>query len=112
MSVSENINYMGATSQLSGTNESAIYTVDTTDFSTTVAVTSITATAYDVSTTPGTPADVTSTVIPSGSPSAVAGTITLPAITALSIGTTYEIWVKFTFGSGNYTRYFEIVCSK
>lgn len=44
--------------------------------------------------------DVTSTVMPSGSPSVSTDTITLPALQSLTAGNEYRIEVKFTI-SGN-----------
>jgi hypothetical protein len=52
--------------------------------------------------------DVTSTVMPSGSPTAVGDVITLPALKSLTAGTTYRVEVRFTCGGNVFEAFFRV----
>jgi hypothetical protein len=50
--------------------------------------------------------DVTSTIFPAGSPSAVANLLSLPAMTALSAGETYVVSIVGSDGTNTIQRFF------
>ena len=55
-------------------------------------------------------ADVTSTVMPSGSHSVSGSVITLKPLTALTVDKTYQIKVKFTGGGNTFEPYGRVRC--
>ena len=79
-----------------GVDEEIVYTLTTTPWGS--SPTSISAKVYDV--TDGARTDVTSTVMPTNSPSAVGDVIALSPLKALTDGKAYRVEVKFTC-SGN-----------
>lgn len=83
--------------QPQGVHESIVYSLTTTPWGSTPS--SISVKVFSISTS-GVRTDVTSTVMPTGSASAVGDVISLPALTALTAGTLYRVEVKFTC-SGN-----------
>jgi hypothetical protein len=83
--------------QPQGVDESIIYTLTTTPWGSSPGTISVK--VYSIASS-GARTDVTSTVMPTGSASAVGDVITLPAMTALTAGTLYRVEVKFTC-SGN-----------
>jgi len=87
-------------------DETRVYTITTTNLVS--APTSPTAIVYDESVD----ADVTSTVMPSGSHSAAGDVITLKPLTSLTKGHSYRVEVKFTVGSNIFERYFRVGCIK
>ena len=87
-----------------GTDEIVAYTLTTTQWGSTptspvVKVYDITADAYT---------DVTTTVMPTGSPSVVGDIITLPALKLLTAGSKYRVEIKFVI-SGNTFEAFAVV---
>jgi len=54
--------------------------------------------------------DVTSTVMPTNSPSATLNIITLSPLRALTRGRTYRIKVSWVVGSSTYERFFRVKC--
>jgi hypothetical protein len=54
-------------------------------------------------------ADVTSTVMPAGSPSVAGDVITLPPMRALTANTTYRVEVKYVLAGNTLEDYFPIV---
>lgn len=56
-------------------------------------------------------ADVTSTIMPVGSPSVSSNVITLPKIKSLTADLTYRVEVKFTVGGNVVEAYFDIAAS-
>lgn len=54
--------------------------------------------------------DVTSTVMPTGSPSAAADVITLPSLTSLTLGSTYRVEVKFAAEGHTWESFFIVKC--
>lgn len=87
---------------LQGVDESIAYTLTTTQWGTSPGT--ISAKVYDI--TGGARTDVTSTVMPTNSPSAVGDIITLSALKLLTAEHAYRVEVKFTC-SGNI---FEAYC--
>lgn len=83
--------------QPQGADESIIYTLTTTPWGSSPG--SISVKVYSISSN-GTRTDVTATVMPAGSASAVGDVISLPALTGLTPNTLYRVEVKFTC-SGN-----------
>lgn len=55
-------------------------------------------------------ADVTSTVMPTGSPTVAGDVITLPTMKALTRGRTYRVEVRFTSGANVLEPYFRVLC--
>ena len=80
-----------------GADESIVYTLTTTPWGSSPGT--ISAKVFSIASS-GARTDVTATVMPSGSASAVGDVISLPAITGLTAGTLYRVEVKFTC-SGN-----------
>lgn len=83
--------------QVQGVDESIVYTLTTTPWGSSPG--SISVKVYTMSPS-GTRTDVTSTVMPTGSASAVGDVISLPALKLLTAGTLYRVEIKFTC-SGN-----------
>lgn len=83
--------------QFQGVDETIVYTLTTTPWGSSPGT--LSAKVYSIASS-GTRTDVTATVMPSGSPSAVGDVISLPALTALTNGVLYRVEVKFTC-SGN-----------
>lgn len=84
--------------QPQGIDESIVYTLTTTPWGSSPGTLSVK--VYLIDQITGARSDVTTTVMPAGSISAVGDVISLPALTALSVGEIYRIEVKFTC-SGN-----------
>jgi len=97
LEVTEGVRY-----QLTGTTK--IYTITTTNVISNP--TSPTATAYDESVN----ADVTSTIMPSGSNSVTGDVITLKPVTALTADHSYRVVVRWVVGSQTFGNYFRIKC--
>lgn len=57
-------------------------------------------------------ADVTSTVMPSGSPAVAGDVITLPLLQLLTAGRVYRVEVKFTSGGNTFEPYFEVLAQR
>jgi hypothetical protein len=91
--------------QYQGSDESIVYTLTTTPWGASPGT--LVAKVYSISTA-GAKTDVTLTVMPAGSPSAVGDVISLPPLTALTAGTLYRVEVKFTC-SGNIFEAFAYV---
>jgi len=85
-------------------NERIAYKLTTTNFESSPATPVVTAFDQDIAT------DVTTTVFPSNSPSAVADVITLDLLRALTAGHSYKICVKFTVGTNIHEPYFIVKC--
>lgn len=81
-----------------GMDESIVYSLTTTKWGS--SPTSVSVKVYSINPESGAATDVTSTVMPSGSASVSGDIISLPALTALSIGVKYRVEVNFTC-SGN-----------
>ena len=94
-----------------GADESWAYTITTTPWGSTP--TSISCAVYDITdgAAPITANDVTSTVMPTNSPSASGDVITLSPLKSLTAGHTYRVEVKFTI-SGNIAEPYFIVNAK
>lgn len=56
--------------------------------------------------------DVTTAVMPSGSPSIVGDVITLPILQALTAGKVYRVEVKFTSGGNTFEAYFNVLAER
>jgi hypothetical protein len=87
-----------------GEDESITYNLTTTPWGSSPSGTVVK--VYDI--TDGGETDVTSTIIPSGSPSESGDVITLPAVTAMTAGKKYRLDIKFTAG-GNTLEAFCII---
>jgi len=87
-----------------GTAERIAYAIDTSNVATSPS--SPSATAYDEQDE----TDVTTTVFPTGSPSASGNVITLTLLRELTIGHTYRIEVSFNSGANVYEFYFIVEC--
>lgn len=83
--------------QVQGCDESIVYTLTTTPWGSNPG--SLAVAVYEVGAN-GTRTDVTATVMPSGSASAVGDVISLPALTGLEAGVLYRVEVQFSC-SGN-----------
>ncbi len=55
-------------------------------------------------------ADVTSTVMPTNSPSVASDVITLSALKLLTLGSSYRVEVKFDADSNTWETYFIVKC--
>lgn len=88
--------------QAQGVDERIAYTLITTPWSTSPSSPSVT--VYDV--THGTGADVTSTVMPTNSPSVAGDVITLSLLRSLTSGHTYRVDVQFTSAGNLFEPYF------
>ena len=93
---------------LQTSEESISYAIDTDNYppSGVGAPTVESATVFDVSDN----SNVTSTVMPAGSTSSSTTDITLKPLTALTVGKTYRIQVKFTKASNIFEPYFQVRC--
>lgn len=89
--------------QVQGVDEQIAYSITTTPWGT--SPTSLAVVVKDV-TAGGT--DVTTTVMPTGSASAVGDVITLPILKLLTAGSLYRVEVKFTCGGNVFECYFEV----
>jgi hypothetical protein len=83
--------------QYQGVDEIIVYTLTTTPWGSSPGTLSVQ--VYSIASS-GARTDVTATVMPSGSPSAVGDVISLPALKLLTAGVLYRVEVKFTC-SGN-----------
>jgi hypothetical protein len=92
--------------QAQGTEEQIAYTVTTTPWGSTP--TSISVKVWDV--TRGKRLDVTSTVMPTNSPTASGDVITLSLLKLLTVGHTYRVEVKFTASGNVFEPYFFVEC--
>lgn len=70
--------------------------------------TDVTVKAYLYSETDGSLSDVTSTVMPAGSPSVVGNVITLPELLSLTIDRLYRVEVKYTVSGNIVESWFEV----
>jgi len=86
-----------------GADESIAYVLTTTPWGS--SPTSVAVKVYDVL---ASDTDVTSTIIPSGTPSVNGDDITLPALKSMTAGKRYRVEIKFTC-SGNTFETFAIV---
>ena len=105
MTTIRTVNEMGTRQ---GANESITYTVTTTPWgssptSLVVAVTD--RTNYTIAT----PLDVTATVMPTNSPSAVGDVITLSPLKLLTASHTYRVAVRFTVSGNVEECYFDVI---
>jgi hypothetical protein len=101
-----NVRKVGA--QYQGVGESIAYQLDMTNWTT--APTGPTPKVYDES---NASADVTTTVMPAGSASVSGATITLPLMTALTLGHVYRVEVAFTGPGSNVPKpWFEVICER
>lgn len=91
--------------QHQGVDESIIRNLTTTNIGSSPA--SVEVKVYDV-TTAGTYTDVTSTVMPTGSPSVSGDIITLPAMNTLTIDHRYRVEVKCTISGNIVEIYFHV----
>lgn len=89
--------------QPQGTDESIVYTLTTTPWGSSPS--SVQVKVFDASSGF---TDVTSTVMPVGSPSVAGDVISFPALTALTAGHLYRIEVKFTSAGNVFEAYGEI----
>lgn len=87
-------------------DERRVYTITTTNVISDP--TSPSVTVYDESTN----TDVTSTVMPTNSPSASGDVITLSLLRGLTAGHSYRVEVEFTVSSQIIERYFRVKCPR
>ena len=87
------------------TDEELIYTITTTNWASTPTSPSVKVFLED------TLVDVTSTVMPTNSPSVSGDVITLSPLKSLSKDQTYRVEVKFTAGGNVWECYFRVKCS-
>jgi len=92
----------GATNQ--GADEIIAYTLTTTNWGSSPS--SVSVVVFDI--TDGVRTDVTSTVMPTNSPSVQSDLITLSPLKSLTAGNTYRVEIKFTV-SGNVLEAYAIV---
>lgn len=99
--------------QEQGVNEVITYTLDATKWGGATSPSSPDVKVYSV-TEGDAPAynDVTSTIIPSGSPSVSGQIITLPQIRAMTEGVLYRVQIKFNKGADVFDPYAEIRCKR
>ncbi len=90
--------------QPQGVDEIIVYTLTTTPWGSSPSASAVV--VFDV--TDGARSDVTSTVMPTGSPSEAGDIITLPALKLLTAGKQYRVEILFTAG-GNVFEAFGIV---
>lgn len=93
--------------QYQGEDEAISYTIDTTNWGG-----SPTTPSVIVKDASADYADVTSTVIPSGSPTVDTNTITLPLIQNLTIAHMYRVEVKFTRSGNTEECFFRILAER
>jgi len=93
--------------QYQSSDETLAYQITTTNWVS--SPTNPTAVVYDEN---NNDANVSSTVMPSGSHSASGDVITLKALTALTEGHSYRIEVKFSVSSNIYEFFFRVRCIK
>ncbi len=89
------------------TDETIVFSITTTNWISSPTVGTVT--VYDEN---DNDADVTSTVMPSGSHSDSGDVITLKPLTALTIGHSYRVEVQFTAGSSTYECYMIVKCTR
>jgi len=89
--------------QFQGAGEELVYAYDTAAKGT---PTSPDVTVYDLDIAV---TDVTSTVMPTGTPSVGGTVITLPALKSLTAGKRYRVVVEFTISGNIYQDYFDVV---
>lgn len=90
--------------QTQGADETIVYTLDTTNVGGSPSVSAVVVWRESDST------DVTATVMPSGSHSVNGAVITLKPLTALTVGETYRVEVKFTSAGNTLEHYFRVYC--
>lgn len=91
--------------QYQGVDEELAYTIETTKWGKGATPTSISAKVFDYTEATQAYADVTSTVMPTGSPSAAGTVITLPVLKLLTLDHLYRVEVKFTCNSNVFECY-------
>jgi hypothetical protein len=91
--------------QLQSADEEIAYSITTTPWGSSPAT--ISAKAFDIDQGE---TDVTTTVFPTNTPTAVGDVITLSALKALTKGRTYRVEVKFTAGGQVFEPYFYVRC--
>lgn len=89
------------------TTEILVYKITTTNW-----VSSPTSPVVVVYDTTDADTDVTSTVMPTNSPTAALDVITLSPLRALTKGHIYRVEVSFVVGSSTYEFYFRVLCEK
>lgn len=89
-----------------GINERLVYSCSTTRYGS--SPTSPVITVLD--TTDFSPLDVTTIVMPVGSPTIAGDVITLPRLENLTLGRLYRVNVRFTSGGQVFEPYFVVVC--
>lgn len=93
--------------QLQGVDETVVYTLTTTNWGSSPA--SVSVKVFDVT---ADFADVTSTLMPTGSPSVSGDVITLPALKLLTETHLYRVEVKFTCSGNIFEAYGEILAER
>ena len=98
--------------QEQGVEEEIVYTLTTTPWGSSPS--SITAKVYSVdeTSTPPTYTDVTSTIMPTGSASAVGDVISLPKAKSMTEGVLYRFEVKFTCSGNVFEPYAMVRCKR
>jgi hypothetical protein len=87
-----------------GVDEIIVYTLTTTPWGSSPG--SVSVKVYDITTT--TSVDVTSTVMPTNSPSANGDVITLSPLKLLTAGQVYRVEVKFTCGGNTFEAFCKV----
>jgi hypothetical protein len=90
-----------------GEDESIIYTVTTTNW-----VSSPASSAVVVKDVSNSYSDVTSTVMPTNTPSESGDVITLSALTALTAGSRYRVEVQWTASSSTWETWFDVLAER
>ncbi len=93
--------------QAQGVDEQIVYTLSTTKVGS--SPTSPSVKVFDVK---ASYEDVTSTVMPSGSPSVASDVITLPKLQSLTAGKVYRVEVKYTVSGNLIETYFNVIAER